>query len=345
MSKVVVITMAVILSLFLITGGCSQGAPAQKAADFYKGKAIDLIVDSPAGSGPDLMARALKPYLDQYTGATVVVKNLGSAGGLEGDNSVFKATPDGLTIGLSTFISLLFFDLLDDPGAQFQIDKFGYLGCIGRESDVFWVKADGAIKSVADLKAAKNIKFVSLAPTTGQSVSLMITAYCLNLDAKIVPGFSSSESQLAVMRGDSAGFVSSPGSYLRTVSQGAKGLFVVDVKRSPALPDLPTMTEGLQLPKDKTDLLDVKAKLHAGRVLFTTPGIPADRLSFLQAALQQTVQRAEFRTDADKLMGYTGVPYPTASETTQAIKDLKAQKKFFQDNLKTLIKTYCPSAQ
>ena len=36
----------------------------------------------------------------------------------------------------------MLFDLLDDPGAVYQVDKFGYLGCIGAEQDVFWVQSE-----------------------------------------------------------------------------------------------------------------------------------------------------------------------------------------------------------
>ena len=44
--------------------------PMEDAKEFYQDQVIELIVDAPAGSGPDRAARALHPYLEQVTGAT-----------------------------------------------------------------------------------------------------------------------------------------------------------------------------------------------------------------------------------------------------------------------------------
>jgi hypothetical protein len=110
-------------------------AQQEKPEEFFKGKIIELIPQGAAVTGTDLMARAFQPFLKEYTGATVVVKAMPGAGGLECDNYVWRAKPNGLTIGLGTFSVSVLFDLLDDPGSLSQIDKLGYLGCIGKERD------------------------------------------------------------------------------------------------------------------------------------------------------------------------------------------------------------------
>lgn len=316
-------------------------SPMDVAKEFYQGKIIELIVDAAAGSGPDRAARALHPYLEQVTGATVVVKNIEAAGGLQAHATVWNAEPDGLTIGLSTFDSLMLFDLLDDPGAVYEVDKFGYLGCMGQETSVFWVQADGPYdKSIADLKAMEDMKIAGHQPASGITLGLMTAAYLMDLDVTIATGFSSREGPMAVFRGDSAAFVSSAGSYLRYVEQGAKALCIIDVTATEALPDVLLLADLVELSADQEELLAVKSILHSGRVLFTTPGIPEERLAFLQQGYEQISQMQDFVVDAGKIMGYDNPPLPTAEETYSLVEDLKAQESYVRVIVKLMQERY-----
>ena len=341
MSRVIMIVTAVILGLLVITSGCAGEAPGEKAADFYKGKTIDFATSGRPGAVTDITTRVFQPYIEQYTGSTTVIKDMSGAGGMEGQNYTWQASPDGLTVGSSTLLSLTMADLLDDPSCLYEVDQFGFLGCVGSESDIFWVKDDGPIKSIADLQAMESVQFIAPAPGDGRTVCLMMTSYFLDLNAKIACGFNTDECKLAVMRGDSAGFVTTPGSFLRGVDQGWRALFMVDNKRCQALPDVPALTEIFDLPQDRKELLELKGMLHAGTVLYTSPGVPENRLSFLQGVVQQIVeQEAEFRSEVDKTWGYSDVPYPSAEETTQVVREAKAKEQLIQEKMGFLIETY-----
>src|SRR4029078_841104 len=82
-----------------------QGAEAQ----FYKGKTITMIVNYPAGGPTDLEGRIVGLHLPNHIpgNPTIVVKNVGGAGGIIGSNQLGEASPHSDTIGVFT---------LDVPG-------------------------------------------------------------------------------------------------------------------------------------------------------------------------------------------------------------------------------------
>src|SRR5699024_7254684 len=80
---------ALVASSFLL------GATAQ-AAD-YPSKAINIVVGYPAGGSVDLTGRVLGEALSERLGQSVVIENLGGAGGTIGANKVARAKADGYT--------------------------------------------------------------------------------------------------------------------------------------------------------------------------------------------------------------------------------------------------------
>jgi tripartite-type tricarboxylate transporter receptor subunit TctC len=84
--------------LALAAAGMPLIAHAQ-GADNWPSKPLRIVVGFPAGSSPDLTARALAEPLEKALGQSVVVENRVGAGGNIGADAVAKAT-DGHTIGL-----------------------------------------------------------------------------------------------------------------------------------------------------------------------------------------------------------------------------------------------------
>ena len=83
-------------ALLAAIGGAT---PAFAQAAAWPAKPLRIIVGFPAGSSPDLTARALADPLEKALGQPVIVDNRAGAGGNVGADAVAKAT-DGHTIGL-----------------------------------------------------------------------------------------------------------------------------------------------------------------------------------------------------------------------------------------------------
>ena len=81
------------------------------SAQAYPTKAVTLIVPFAAGGPTDTVARTVAALMSKSLGQTVVVENVGGAGGNIGNEKVAKAAPDGYTlllmhIGISTSATL-----------------------------------------------------------------------------------------------------------------------------------------------------------------------------------------------------------------------------------------------
>lgn len=71
------------------------------AADAYPNRPIRMVVPFVAGGGTDLLARLVAPRMSDLLGQQIVVDNRGGAGGLIGGETVARAQPDGYTLILA----------------------------------------------------------------------------------------------------------------------------------------------------------------------------------------------------------------------------------------------------
>jgi tripartite-type tricarboxylate transporter receptor subunit TctC len=76
------------------------GAPA--AAQDWPTRPVTMVVPFAAGSGSDILGRIIAPRLGEQLGATVIVEDVGGAGGMIGAARVMKAAPDGYSLLLAT---------------------------------------------------------------------------------------------------------------------------------------------------------------------------------------------------------------------------------------------------
>ena len=106
----------------------SSGLLAQTL--FYQGKAIKLMVGSPAGSNYDQYGRLIAPYLSKHIAGNpdVIVQNMGGAGSVIAANHVFNVTkPDGLTL-VMPLNSIYVDQLVGRKEVQFNLRKFHWIG-------------------------------------------------------------------------------------------------------------------------------------------------------------------------------------------------------------------------
>jgi tripartite-type tricarboxylate transporter receptor subunit TctC len=96
---------------FLTAAALSLGVAAGAMAQAYPTKPVQMVVPFTAGGPTDTVARSLAQAMSKHLGQTVVVENVGGAGGTVGAARVKNAQPDGYTlllhhIGMSTAPSL-----------------------------------------------------------------------------------------------------------------------------------------------------------------------------------------------------------------------------------------------
>jgi tripartite-type tricarboxylate transporter receptor subunit TctC len=118
----VMIVLAMPLSLGLPGPGFSQ-------SHFYQGKTINVVYGGGPGGTVDLRFRATASVLRKHIPGkpTFIIEYMPGGGSRKAGNYVYRARPDGLTMGvmLSSFVPAA---VLDSTGVLYDINKLSYLG-------------------------------------------------------------------------------------------------------------------------------------------------------------------------------------------------------------------------
>jgi len=236
---------AVVAALLLLGGSVTP-----VFAQVWPAKTVRIIVPFGPGSTPDIVARLIVEGLQQkYPASTFVVENKPGASGNLGTDVVAKATPDGSTLGISiggplAINTLLFASLPYDPRKN-----IAPVTQLVTQPSVLAVNSQLGVNSVAELvtllkKNPGKYNFASIG--NGSLSHLAMAAVAIKADAELVhvPYTSSPQAIMAVIRND-AQMTCLPA--IAVTPQAAAGkvkiLAVSTARRSPYLPDVPTLKE------------------------------------------------------------------------------------------------------
>jgi tripartite-type tricarboxylate transporter receptor subunit TctC len=210
---------------------------------------VRIIVPFAAGATPDLVARLIADYLHDKLGQAFIVENKPGASGNTGTDAVAKADPDGATIGVSiggplAINTLLFSKLPYDP----QKDIAPITQLITQPSALA-VNPELKVNSVAELVAlikANPGKYNFSSIGNGSLSHLAMEAIAIKAGTKLVhvPYPGSPPAMMAVIRNDTQMACLPAISVTPQAKSGAvKILAVSTAKRSPYLPEVPTLKE------------------------------------------------------------------------------------------------------
>ena len=274
----------------------SSAALAQ--ADAYPTKVITLVVTYPPGGGADVMARLIAPKMSETLGQTIVIDNRPGAGGQIGAGYVAKAKPDGYTLlfDASSFAAnpALYPKLPYDSLKAFQP-----IGVTALFPNVVLVNANFPPKTVAELltlaKSKKDgVSFASSGNGSAQHLAGALFESATGVDMVHVPYKGGGPALNDVVGGQVPLFFGNLASTLPHIQSGKlRPLAVTSAKRSPLLPDVPTLAEA-----------GVKgAEMYEWNALFAPAATPAPIVAKLSAALQKALEVPEVRKRIEQLGG------------------------------------------
>lgn len=179
-------TMLVAALLTALAGAFPQNAEAQ----FYKGKTITMIVNYPAGGPTDLEGRIVALHLPGHIPGkpTIVVKNVGGAGGLIGSNQLGEAAPNGESIGFFT---------LDVPGqlvgtSAMKTRYSDFVLVAGVESPlVVYMRKDTppGLNVATDLMKTTDFKALSLNAQNTNTINMALSLDMLGVKYQPIPAY------------------------------------------------------------------------------------------------------------------------------------------------------------
>ena len=222
--------------------------PVFQDAQAFPDRPIKLVVASPAGSPPDIVARLLTDKMSEILGQPVIVENRGGAGGIIGAKSVIAADPDGYTLMLGSTSTLLIAPLIY-KNAGYNAATFSPISRVADSSEVLAVHPSVAAKSVAELIALAKAQPGALNfASAGNGTLPHIEGELLKAEAKIdinhVPYRGGGEALVALLAGQVQVFFSTLTQLLPYIREDRlRGLAITSATRSPLAPDIPTMVE------------------------------------------------------------------------------------------------------
>ena len=118
-------------------------AAADAIADFYSGKQISLIIGYGTGGGYDLYARLLARFIgDHIPGKpTIVAQNMPGAGSRRAANWLYKVAPKDGTVIATLSQTTPIDQVLDQPGIQFDVQRFNWIGNMVVVNNIMFVSA------------------------------------------------------------------------------------------------------------------------------------------------------------------------------------------------------------
>ena len=228
---------------------------AQGTAANYPQRPIRVVVGFPPGGATDILARILSAHLASSWGQSVVVDNRGGAGGTVAADMVSKAAPDGYTLMMVPSgpftVSASTYDKLPYDTAT----GFAAISLLAWVTNAIVVPQASPINTLQDLiKMAKDKPGqVSNASSGNGSLHHLAGEVFKRLTGTTmvhVPFKGGGPALVAVASGEvTFAFASVPSAMPLIQAKRLKPIVVTSVKRSAALPDVPTIAEaGVPLP-------------------------------------------------------------------------------------------------
>ena len=281
-------------------------AGAQSVEEFYKGKTISLVIGYSAGGGYDAYARLVARHMgDHIPGKpTIVPRNMPGAAGRVASAWVYNVAPKDGTVLATADQSLALAQAMGEK-LQFDTTKFIYIGNPSAENNTTVTWHTSPVKTIEDAKK-QEIAVGATGGSTSSQYPLAMNAV-LGTKFKVIMGYpGGNDINLAMERGEVAGRGSNSwASWKATRAEWLKDnkiniLVQIGLRKAPDLPDVPLLMDLAANPDDRAVLRLLSSPSQIGRPIFTTPGVPEDRVKALRNAFDVTVKDPAFLEEAKK---------------------------------------------
>jgi tripartite-type tricarboxylate transporter receptor subunit TctC len=275
------------------------------SAQNYPHRAITMIVPFPAGGPSDVVARIMADGMGKHLGQTVVVENVGGAGGTLGAGRAAEAAPDGYTIfaaSMGPMVSAPAFY----PNLKYDSTKdFAPIGLSANASAAVVAKNDFPAKTLMEFidyvkKNGESVKQAHGGVGSSSHMACLLFNSQLGLKPSLVPYRGTGPALNDLVGGHVDYFCEQVVSVAPSIKgDKIKAYAVSDAERSPALPDVPSAKEA----GDSQYMFNIWSAVLAPK------GTPKDAVDKLVDALSKTLDDPD---TAKKLVALGGTGPPKA---------------------------------
>ncbi len=282
----------------------SAHAQTDAIADFYRGRTMTFIIGTGEGGGYDFSSRLAAHHLTKHISGrpTIVPRNMPGAGSIAAAEYVFSTGPkDGSMIAM--FQPTFILEKFTNPERRYKSEEFTYIGRVDSADLVGFFWHDAPAKTIEDAKKVEVIVSANAAAGTSATIPWALNRM-LGTKFKVVLGYNSSARMgLAVESGEAHGNGSTSWDYLQTKQDWFDGkkiniLYVIGMERMKELPDVPTILELVNNPRDLNALKLIASTSTVGRAIVAPPGNDPARTQELRRAFDTMAKDEEFIADA-----------------------------------------------
>ena len=269
---------------FLI--GCAGGLfgaigplAAQSSELPYSGRQIHMVIANGAGGAYDVYARILAMHLSRHIPGSpaIIDQNMPIAAGMQATNWAYAAAPRDGTVVLATYNSLLAEPLYNNPAARYDPRRFEYIGSISKQQNICATWHTSPVKTIAQAREQQVIVTATGSASDSAILPRILNAV-LGTKFKVVLGYSSTDSRLAVERGEADGVCGLSWSTLKASntewvrSRLINVLLQTGAKPQADLPDVPLVVDLVSSPDDKKAIELLSFQQEMGRPFLMPPG-------------------------------------------------------------------------
>ncbi|HTD89554.1 MAG TPA: tripartite tricarboxylate transporter substrate binding protein [Burkholderiales bacterium] len=301
----------------------SSHAAAQKLE--YPQRPIRLIVGFTPGGSTDLVARLLGAKLSERIGQQVVIDNRPGASGIIAAELVSKSQPDGYTLLISGSSISIVGSLY--KGITFDVQRdLEPLALVATSAYIMVAHPSIGVKTVQELIAyakprAGKISWGASTPGTVQHLSGEMFKRLAGIDMVFIPYKGTGAMMPDILGGRLQIAIDNILVLTQHIKLGAlQALAVTTAKRTPILPDVPSIAESGFPGFDTSGWFS----------LYTTPKTPPQIVNKLNTEILAVVNTSEMR---ERLLTFGATPLPGTPDDLrrQLAREVPAWRKVIQD--------------
>jgi len=286
--------------------GTITGEPSWSQA--YPGKPVRLVVQTAAGSTPDVIMRPIAQKISESVGQQIVVDNRAGAAGVVAAQIVANSPPDGYTVLFASSGAMSIAPFLARKQPYDPVQDFSPVTLVASAPLIVSAHPSLPVKSVKELiglaKAKPNqITFASPGSGTVQHLTIEMFGRAAGISVLHVPYKSGAPAVIDAVSGQVQLVITAIPAVLQQVkSSRLRALAVTSAKRSSTLPEVPAIAE--------SGLTGFESVTWYG--IFSPRNTPVGVVDKLHGELRKATERPEVKSIAAQEGVELGVNGPQA---------------------------------
>lgn len=323
------IALGAVAAMLMAAMGLVSIANAQTAAQFYKGKRINMVIGGGVGGGNDTAARSLARHLKNHIPGSprIIAKNYPGSGGIRAVIALYGVTAkDGTSMG-TWALGPVTEPLTRNRKFKYDMLKFNWIGSLKDEVQSCFVMSSTPIKSLKDAME-NSVTIASIgANSNGTKVPLLLNAV-LGSQFKVIIGYGGpSGANLAMEKGETMGRcagITSIMSMRPTWLAQKKIRFLVQfaTRKHPGMKGVPWVMDLVKSKEDRQLVKFLSLPFAMTTPIAMPPGTPMDKVEIMRSAFAATMKDPAYRAEAKKL--YIELSPKTGAQVLDILKQVYA---------------------